>query len=24
VKDEGYCWQHRDKWRPKSPALNGR
>jgi hypothetical protein len=24
VKDEGYCWQHREKWRPKSPALNGR
>ena len=24
VKDEGYCWQHRDKWRPKSPPLNGR
>jgi hypothetical protein len=24
VKDDGYCWQHRDKWGPKSPALNGR
>ena len=24
VKGDGYCWQHRDKWGPKSPALNGR
>lgn len=24
VKDDGYCWQHRDKFGAHKPALNGR